>query len=132
MDAKVITEHLKKLSDRVGVILSQTNPKALLGYGFCLGILTSHILLGSRGAAINSTVDAAINSTVETIEEAKKPLQSNSAWVLAVTLRFKTTKYKDDFRQLFEPLAKFVEENESETLSYMLSESDKVSTIQYN
>ena len=116
MDTKVIVDHAKKLTDRVSTILAQSNAKALLGAGFCFGILASSLIMGFPSRPSTNKV------------EEKHPA-SNSAWMLAVTLKFKNTKYKDNFMDLFQPLAKFVEENESETLSYMLSESDKVSAF---
>ena len=72
------------------------------------------ILLGVVGTLLVSSL----------IMRRGRPITSD-AWQLTVTLRFKTLADKEAFLAIFEPVAKYVEEKEPTTLSYIISESDK-------
>ena len=82
-----------------------------LATGFAIGICTTFML-------------TLLLRTPHKQAENHRPITSD-AWQLTVTLRFKTLADKDAFLPIFEPLAKYVEENEFSTLSYIISESDK-------
>jgi quinol monooxygenase YgiN len=82
----------------------------LIGVGAAAGVIAT-LLLSSMCS--RSSGNAIANVT------------HNNVWLLAVTLRFKTLEDKIEFREIFAPLATYVEKSEPTTLSYMLSESDK-------
>jgi len=86
------------------------NRNLLVGVGAAAGVVAT-LLFTSIFARPS---DIAINNSA-----------SSNVWVLAVTLRFRTVVDKADFHEIFAPLATYVQKNEPDTLSYVLSESDK-------
>lgn len=47
------------------------------------------------------------------------------AFILAIQIKFKTIEKKNEFKELFKPLAEFVTKTEPGTLAYELFDSDK-------
>lgn len=58
-------------------------------------------------------------------------LQHPNVFFLGVTIKFKTVQDKEEFKDLFRPMAEYVAKNEFNTLSYEMMESDKLNTQVY-
>lgn len=84
---------------------SETNKNRLILAGSCV----------AAGLAIFFIVNSFSSPSISTA----------NAWSLAVTLRFKSDSDKIEFKNNLAPYALYVEQNEPQTLSYILSESDK-------
>ncbi len=74
--------------------------------GVAVGLIISQLRSGGRGGNIRA-------------------LSVEHAFHLGVTVKFTSADDKIYFKDLFKPLAKYVKEQELETLSYELMESDK-------
>ena len=76
----------------------------------------------------------AIRSSASTTAPAAKrnPQPPTPAFSLFVVVTFSSTEAKTKFKALFKPLARYVQDHEPTTLSYILAESDKdpLKTIQ--
>ena len=57
-----------------------------------------------------------------------RTLEYPNVFFLGVTIKFKSVPDKEEFKNLFRPMADFVAKNEPNTLSYEMLESDKDST----
>jgi hypothetical protein len=79
--------------------------RSIFGLGLCVGLLSALMI-----SSIFSSRSREITS---------------EAWVLTVTLRFKTVADKESFNGFFVPLSQFVRKTETGCLSYIVSESDK-------
>jgi len=88
---------------------------AALCIGFIFGIASVRMFAARKQAAGVETVGG--GGRIEATEK--------GVWVLGVGVKFKDLEAKNEFKTIFAPLAKYVAENEPETLTYMLSESDQ-------
>ena len=107
----IITSAMKSIQEVAKrQVEGPNNRNFLLSVGAAAGVMATLLLT----TVFARSSDNVLNSTA-----------ANDVWVLAVTLRFKTSADKAEFREMFAPLAVYVRENEPATLSYVLSESDK-------
>lgn len=74
---------------------------------------------------VGSLVGWLVFSVVSPSQPARIRPAVKNAFFLGVTIKFPQASDKDDFKVIFTPLAKYVEEKELGTISYILMESDK-------
>ena len=78
------------------------------------------------GAVVGFALSRLLSTATHTLDgRVLRPAQHPGAFFLGVTITFSSPEDKAHFKELFRPLAQYVQDFEPDTLSYILSESDK-------